>query len=173
MKKIRFNGNWVYHEGGGGALQSLMGGGQDTGKPVTLPHDASVGKPRDSQEENGSGNGFFVEENCNYTKEFVLKEEDKDKNIWLEFEGVYQNAFVYINNSYAGKCPYGYGNFYIDATRYVKFGEKNQIKVIVKNGVPSGRWYTGGGIYRDEKLMIADRRHLEPDGIHLACVDVE
>lgn len=132
MKKISFNGNWVYHEGGGGALQSLMGGGRDTGKPVTLPHDASVGKPRDSQEENGSGNGFFVEENCNYTKEFVLKEEDKDKNIWLEFEGVYQNAFVYINNSYAGKCPYGYGNFYIDATRYVKFGEKNQIKVIVK-----------------------------------------
>lgn len=41
------------------ALQSLMGGGQDTGKPVTLPHDASVGKPRDSQEENGSGNGIF------------------------------------------------------------------------------------------------------------------
>ena len=31
MKKISFNGNWVYHEGGGGALQSLMGGGQDTG----------------------------------------------------------------------------------------------------------------------------------------------
>ena len=173
MKKISFNGNWVYHEGGGGALQSLMGGGRDTGKPVTLPHDASVGKPRDSQEENGSGNGFFVEENCNYTKEFVLKEEDKDKNIWLEFEGVYQNAFVYINNSYAGKCPYGYGNFYIDATRYVKFGEKNQIKVIVKNGVPSGRWYTGGGIYRDVKLMIADRLHLAPDGIHLACVDLE
>ena len=41
-----------------------------------------------------------------------------------------------------GKCPYGYGNFYIDATRYVSFTEPNDIKVIVKNGVPSGRWYT-------------------------------
>lgn len=44
---------------------------------------------------------------------------------------------------------------------------------MVKNGVPSGRWYTGGGIYRDVNLMISDRMHLIPDGIHLSCVDLE
>ena len=80
---------------------------------------------------------------------------------------------MYINGSYAGKCPYGYGNFYIDATRYVSFTEPNDIKVIVKNGVPSGRWYTGGGIYRDVNLMIADRLHLIPDGVQLATIEVE
>ena len=62
----------------------LMGGGQDTGKPVTLPHDASVGKPPRQPGGKRQRKRVFVEENCNYTKEFVLKEEDKDKNIWLE-----------------------------------------------------------------------------------------
>ena len=173
MLKTSFNAGWIYHDGGGGALDALIHGGQDNGKPVTLPHDASVARPRDSREPNGSGNGFFVEENCYYTKEFLVDEADKDKNVWLEFEGIYQNAFIYINHSYAGQCPYGYSNFYIDATKFIRFGEKNLVKAVVKNGVPSGRWYTGGGIYRDVNLMISDRMHLIPDGIHLSCVDLE
>lgn len=174
MKKTRFNDNWIFHEGGGSALAALaaMAGGEAVSKEVTLPHDASVERDRNPQELNGSGNGYFREEMIHYTKEFLLDVEDADKNIWLEFEGVYQNAFVYINNSFAGKCPYGYGNFYIDATKYIYFDKMNTIKVVVKNGVPSGRWYTGGGIYRDVNLMVADRLHLIPDGAHLAAVDV-
>lgn len=174
MKKTRFNDNWIFHEGGGSALAALaaMAGGEAVSKEVTLPHDASVERDRNPQELNGSGNGYFREETIHYTKEFLLDVEDADKNIWLEFEGVYQNAFVYINNSFAGKCPYGYGNFYIDATKYIYFDKMNTIKVVVKNGVPSGRWYTGGGIYRDVNLMVADRLHLIPDGAHLAAVDV-
>ncbi len=172
MKKVKFNGGWTFHEGGGSSLEALTGGSAVT-KEVTLPHDASVEKERNPQEPGGSGNGFFREETVHYTKEFSLDAENADKNIWLEFEGVYQNAFVYINNSYAGKCPYGYGNFYIDATKFVRFDKKNTIKVVVKNGIPSGRWYTGCGIYRDVNLMIADRMHLVPDGAHLAAVDVE
>jgi beta-galactosidase len=172
MRKIKFNDGWVFHEGGGGSLSALMGGGADS-REVRLPHDASIEKVRNPEEPNGSGNGFFREETIHYTKEFDLCAEDAGKNIWLEFEGVYQNAFVYINHAYAGKCPYGYGNFYIDATKYVRFDKKNEVKVLVKNGVPSGRWYTGNGIYRDVNLMIADRMHLVPEGIHLAAVDVE
>ncbi|MCM1124475.1 MAG: DUF4982 domain-containing protein [Eubacterium sp.] len=172
MKKVKFNNNWIFHEGGGSSLAALVGGAETT-KEVTLPHDASIERERNPQEPNGSGNGYFREETIHYTKEFSLDAEDADKNIWLEFEGVYQNAYVYINNAFAGKCPYGYSNFYIDATKYVHFEKKNDIKVVVKNGVPSGRWYTGGGIYRDVNLMIADRMHLVPDGAHLAAVDVE
>lgn len=172
MQKQKFNDNWIFREGGGSSLEALMGG-EKTVKTVTLPHDASIGKERNPEEPNGSGNGFFREENYNYTKEFELDPKDAGKNIYLEFEGVYQNAFVYINHAFAGKCPYGYSNFYIDATKYVRFDRKNEIKVIVKNGVPSGRWYTGGGIYRDVNLMIADRLHLAADSVHLAAVDVE
>ena len=80
---------------------------------------------------------------------------------------------VYVNNSFAGKCPYGYSNFYVDITKYLNYNEPNALKVVVKNGVPSGRWYTGGGIYRDVNLMIADRLHLVPDSVQLAAIEVE
>ena len=172
MRKQKFNKNWIFNEGGGSSLDALKSA-ENAAKEVTLPHDASVEKVRNPEEPNGSGNGFFREENYNYVKEFELDPADEGKNIYFEFEGVYQNAFVYINHAFAGKCPYGYGNFYIDATKYVRFDRKNEIKVIVKNGVPSGRWYTGGGIYRDVNLMIADRLHLAADQVHLAAIDVE
>ena len=140
---------------------------------MTLPHDASIGRERNPEEPNGSGNGFFREESYVYTKTFSMNADDKDKNVYLEFEGVYQNAFVYVNNSFAGKCPYGYSNFYVDITKYLNYNEPNALKVVVKNGVPSGRWYTGGGIYRDVNLMIADRLHLVPDSVQLAAIEVE
>lgn len=172
MQKQSFNKGWTFNIGGGSSFAALLGGA-DTAKQVTIPHDASIGMVRNPDEANGSGNGFFHEENYHYTKTFSLNAEDEGKNIWLEFEGVYQNAFVYVNNSYAGKCPYGYGNFYLDITKYVRFDEPNSVKVVVKNGVASGRWYTGGGIYRDVNIMVADRLHLIPDSIHLAAIEVE
>lgn len=172
MKKQLFNQGWTFQPGNAGIFQTLVGGNEDT-QTVTLPHDASIRRPRNPEEPNGAGNGFFREENYTYTREFTLDPTDKDKNIYIEFEGVYQNAFVYINNAYAGKCPYGYGNFYIDATKFVTFDHNNTIKVIVKNGLPSGRWYTGGGIYRDVHIMKANRLHLAPDSVHLAVMDID
>lgn len=172
MRKTSFNDGWIFHEGGGEALAGLLGT-TSISKGVTLPHDASIEKNRCAEEPNGSGNGFFKEENCHYTKEFTLNKHDVGKTVWIEFEGVYQNTYVYINNSFAGQCPYGYGNFFIDATKYMNFDKKNTIKVIVKNGIPSGRWYTGGGIYRNVNLLVAERLHVVPDGVHLAAIDIE
>ena len=172
MKKQKFNQDWIFTIGSGSSLDALAGG-NNTAKQVTLPHDASIGRERNPEEPNGSGNGFFREESYVYTKTFSMNADDKDKNVYLEFEGVYQNAFVYVNNSFAGKCPYGYSNFYVDITKYLNYNEPNALKVVVKNGVPSGRWYTGGGIYRDVNLMIADRLHLVPDSVQLAAIEVE
>lgn len=172
MKKQKFNQDWIFTIGSGSSLDALAWG-NNTAKQVTLPHDASIGRERNPEEPNGSGNGFFREESYVYTKTFSMNADDKDKNVYLEFEGVYQNAFVYVNNSFAGKCPYGYSNFYVDITKYLNYNEPNALKVVVKNGVPSGRWYTGGGIYRDVNLMIADRLHLAPDSVQLAAIEVE
>ena len=172
MKKQKFNQNWIFTIGSGSSLDALAGG-NNTAKQVTLPHDASIGRERNPEEPNGSGNGFFREESYVYTKTFSMNADDKDKNVYLEFEGVYQNAFVYVNNSFAGKCPYGYSNFYVDITKYLNYNEPNALKVVVENGVPSGRWYTGGGIYRDVNLMIAGRLHLVPDSVQLAAIEVE
>lgn len=170
MIKEKFNDNWEFISKGEHPLDAAKeNAGQNL---ITLPHDASIGMKRNPNEPNGSGNGFFHEEEYIYKKAFQMEEKDMDKIVTIEFEGVYQNAFIYVNNSFAGKHPYGYGNFYIDVTKYLKSGE-NIIKVIVKNGVPSGRWYTGGGIYRDVNIMKSNRLHVLPDGVHMTTIELE
>ena len=172
MIKQNFNRNWFFRDGCRDVFADLLKR-DEAGCSITLPHDASIGRPRDAGVINGAANGYYQEGNYTYRKEFVIEEEHKEKNIYFEFEGVYQNAFVYINRSFAGKCPYGYSNFYIDATKYIRFGRRNVIEVQVKNAVPSSRWYTGGGIYRDVNIMIADRMHFTEKGVRLTTVSLE
>ena len=173
MVKENFNRGWSFSRSSGTSFENLIPGTCTSEEKVDLPHDASICTSRNPEEADGSGNGYFREENYVYRKQFELDADDVEKIVTLEFEGVYQNAFVYVNNTFAGDHPYGYGNFYLDITKYLVFGQTNEIKVVVKNGVPSGRWYTGGGIFRDVNLMVADRIHLIPDGIHLSTVDAE
>lgn len=88
MKKIKFNTGWNFYMGSGSALQTMEDGNPEE-TVVTLPHDASILRPRDPKEAGGSGNGFFREENYHYIKEFQLPAEDAGKCVWLEFEGIY------------------------------------------------------------------------------------
>lgn len=172
MLRKTIHQNWQVELGDGGSLNALTG---KTGvkKTVTLPHDMSIETERNPEEPNGAGNGYFVEDNYVYTTSVPVDAEDAGKRVWLEFEGVHQNASVYVNGSYVGKRAYGYSNFYLDITPFTHFGEENAIKVVVKNGVPGGRWYTGGGIYRDVHLMVCDTLHFIPDGIHLTTVECD
>lgn len=171
MRKSSFNDNWIYHQGGGSALESLLGNAVQ--KNITLPHDAAVEMSRDPSALGGSGNGFFQEKSCYYTKTFTPDPADNGKEIYLEFEGVYQNAFVYVNGAFAGKHPYGYSPFSLNITNFLAYGQPNTIKVVIKNSVASGRWYTGTGIYRDVNLLVGNRLHLIPEGIHLSTVSAE
>lgn len=170
MIKQNFNEGWVFHRGSGGSLAALLAGGDGEENFVTLPHDASIQRPRNP--EGTSGNGYFSETCCHYTKTFTLPQAE-EKIAWLEFEGVYQNGAVYVNNAFAGKCPYGYGNFFVDITRFLRTDGPNEIKVAVKNGAVSGRWYTGEGIYRGVNLMVAKRIHLIPNGVRLSTAEAE
>lgn len=173
MKKQLFNQGWTVNPADASSLTALLGGPVTPPKPVTLPHDYLVEIPRDPNEPNGPGNGFFHEIDMEYKTTLNLDESAAGKRIWLEFEAVYQNSFVYVNGAFAGKCAYGYSNFYLDITDYVKIGQPNTVKVVVKDGVPSGRWYTGGGIYRDVNLMITDPLHIAPDGVFVKTENVD
>ncbi len=90
-----------------------------------------------------------------YRKSFMLPVADKGKNIFIDFDGVYRNAEVWINGRSLGKRPFGYIGFRYDLTPYLKFGtENNVISVKVDNAdQPNSRWYSGSGIYRNVYLV--------------------
>ena len=118
MQKISFNEGWEY-----GHI------GEDWRLSVTLPHDAMLSEKRSALSAGGKNTGWYEGYDYVYEKKFPVPSEWKDKHIVFEFEGVYRNAKVYINGQLAGGRAYGYSDFYVDADKFLKYGEENRIKV--------------------------------------------
>lgn len=68
-----------------------------------------------------------------YRKEFSLPETANGKKVLIEFEGIRQGSYVYINGELAGYYEMGVTPFGMDLTKYIKFGERNVIAVAVDN----------------------------------------
>ncbi|MFB4420794.1 glycoside hydrolase family 2 TIM barrel-domain containing protein [Streptomyces sp. QL37] len=145
-------------------------------RSVTLPHDAMIEQnrvaPAGEVTMEGAAGAYFPGGVFEYRKTFDVPEGYRGKRIILEFEGVYRDAAVYINGDYAGQRPYGYSQFRIEADRFLKYGEANEIRVEARAHRDS-RWYTGAGIYRDTWLLVGEQTHLAPDSLRITTPDVD
>ena len=168
MYKTSFNDGWIVSN-----ILPRHSGLTETREAVTLPHDATIHTPRNPDSKGHAHSGCWDGGEYRYEKRFVLPADDADKILMLEFEGVYMNAMVYVNNDFAGKCPNGYTNFYIPLNDFVRFGQENTITVYVKSGaMPNSRWYTGSGIYRPVYLYVANRLYLPENGVRFTTEEV-
>ncbi|MBX9162216.1 discoidin domain-containing protein [Bifidobacterium bifidum] len=130
---------------------------------VDLPHDYSITQKYSQSNEAESaylpgGTGW-------YRKSFTIDRDLAGKRIAINFDGVYMNATVWFNGVKLGTHPYGYSPFSFDLTGNAKFGGENTIVVKVENRLPSSRWYSGSGIYRDVALTVADGVHVGNNGV--------
>jgi len=123
---------------------------------------------------NAHQTGFYPGNVYSYSKKFMVPREWEDKTVTIEFEGVYMNARVYINEDYAGGHPHGYTNFYVCADDFLKYGEENEIKVIANNSAElNSRWYSGSGIYRNVNIMVGDYLHIKADGVRITTPEID
>jgi beta-galactosidase len=105
MKKLDCNYGW----------KLCKKGEENSWKQVNLPHDAMLYEQRDADCRNGKGTGYFPGGSYVYTKELEWREEYRGKEICFEFEGVYQNATVFLNGQKMAFHPYGYTGFFVTA----------------------------------------------------------
>lgn len=146
MKKTKFNEGWKYWTGSDAF--ALVWGIAGDAREVTLPHDIMQEKPAYAESKNGGNTGFRDGDIYNYVKFFFADPSMEQETVMLKFDGIYMNSMIYINGALAAKCPYGYSGFYVPLNSYLKYGQENEIRVIVRNGaMPNSRWYSGGGIY--------------------------
>lgn len=139
---------------------------------VNLPHDAMQTEKRNPDINDGSATGYYPGGIYTYTKKLEISEKEVNKNILLEFEGIYMKSSVYLNDMLVGGRIYGYSDFYVDLTGKVKVGS-NEIKVIADNSqCPNSRWYSGSGIYRDVYLHMADEEYIKPDGMKITTTSI-
>ncbi|PAD28703.1 glycoside hydrolase family 2 TIM barrel-domain containing protein [Paenibacillus sp. 7523-1] len=173
MLKESFNKGWTLGKQIS-KLEAVFTGNNDKPKEVFLPHDAMILTERTEDSPLGPGGGYFQGGTYQYVKKFVVPQEDQGKVLFLEFEGVYMNAYVYINGSLACKYFYGYSNFYVQINDFVRYGKENELKVIVQNSSqPNARWYSGSGIYRNVNFMKAEPIYIVPDGVQITTIDAD
>jgi len=140
---------------------------------LDLPHDWSIEGPFDEKEPSSYCGAYLPTGIGWYRKHFRVPNSYRDKQLTIEFDGVYQNSEVWINGQYLGKRPYGYVPFFYDLTPHIRFGKQNLIAVRVDNSHQTNcRWYSGSGIYRHTWLLSTNKIHVAPWGTFVSTPQV-
>jgi beta-galactosidase len=172
MQTIKWNEGWKYWQDKNAF--ALVWDIPDHAQAIELPHDAMIKNPPNPKSLNGGNTGYRDGGNYHYVKHLDVSEAERNQRLILKFEGVYMNAFVYVNEQLAGKSPFGYSTFHVPLNDYLHYGETNEIRVIVRNGaMTNSRWYTGSGIYRDVYLLKSDLCHIKAEGIQILTESID
>lgn len=151
---------------------------------VDIPHDWSIEDLPDQKEDSVRGpfsksspgkmmTGFTVGGTGWYRKSFTINPNDVNKIIYLQFDGIYMNADVWVNGKHLGYHPNGYTSFYYNITSYLNpAGQPNVVAVQVKNEGLNARWYSGSGIYRHTWLTLVKPVHIAPWGVYITTPEV-
>jgi len=186
MNRINFNKDWLFtnennlsHFNGFGFEKYMEASGAaarfydySNWERVDLPHDWAVGLKKDLRANTFAGaranshfHRFMTERRSNigeifnigwYRKSFDAPENWKNKRVFLEFEGIFRDAAVWINGTYMDRHLSGYTSFILEITDHLLFGEENSVAVRVDSDQPEGWWYEGAGIYRNVYLYVSE-----------------
>jgi beta-galactosidase len=145
-------------------------------RSLDLPHDWSIELlPQASGGGVSGGTGYLQGGLGWYRKTFTLPPSMAGKKISIDFDGVYMDSYEYLNGTLLGNHPYGYTGFSFDITNlvYTDGVTPNVLAVVVQNKLPSSRWYSGSGIYRNVHLVVTDPIHVTRWGTYVTTPDLE
>ena len=104
MRKENFSSHWTFWNEAT----------PDVKKEVRLPHDAMIQEQKDEKNPSGGAGGYFPGGVYYYQKSFYVPEEAKTEHWILEFEGVYREAYIYLNNCFIKANRSGYRGFCVE-----------------------------------------------------------
>ena len=172
-EKTDFDENWKFHLGdiNNGQEMELN---DSLWRILNLPHDWSIEGKFSKDNPAGVGGGALPGGIGWYRKSFNINESEKDRLVFIDFDGVYRNSQVWINGHYLGMRPYGYSSFIYELTPYLNYGsKKNILAVKVDNSKqPNSRWYSGSGIYRNVWLVTTNKIYIDHWGTFITTPEV-
>lgn len=137
--------------------------------PIALPHTFQL--PYYGKSEFYIGYGV-------YKRIIYINESDMNKIILLAFEGVFQHCLVIVNGNICEEHFGGYTAFDIDISNNVIAGD-NEVIIKVDNiwradvAPRAGEHVFCGGIYRDLRLVILNRSHIQRNSIFIHTEQVD
>ena len=102
-----------------------------------------------------------------YRKNLYLTNKYVGKKLFLNFEGIFLKASIYVNGKLVGEHKGGYTAFTFDISNFVSIPSRNIIAIKVDNSkhldLPpiSGDYTMFGGIYRDVYLVSTEQIHFD------------
>ncbi len=170
-QQFDFDGNWRFNLGD---IQGAEATGFDDGqwRQLNVPHDWSIEGPYSQNAPTGGGGGYLPTGIGWYRKHFTLPASAAGRVVWIEFDGIYENSTVWLNGKLLGTRPFGYIGFSYDLTPHLVSGS-NVLAVRVDNSrQPNSRWYSGSGIYRHVRLIVANPVHIAHWGVYVTTPEV-
>ncbi|MDE6527772.1 MAG: beta galactosidase jelly roll domain-containing protein, partial [Muribaculaceae bacterium] len=140
---------------------------------LDLPHDWAIEGTFSEDNPSGTGGGALPGGTGWYRKTFHPTTNGSPELIFIDFDGAYMNASVYVNGHLLGTRPYGYAPFSYEITPYISYDADNTIAVKVDNAEqPNSRWYSGCGIYRNVWLRRVNPVHIPQWGQHVTPSEI-
>lgn len=99
--KESFDLDWLFYYGNAQNAETVNYP-DDTWRRLELPHDWSIEGEFDENNPTGGSGGYLPAGIGWYRKHFFIPESFSSKKIYIEFDGVYMNASVYINGHSLG-----------------------------------------------------------------------
>ena len=150
-------------------------GFDDSGwRVLNLPHDWSIEGEFSRMHPATPGGGALPGGTAWYRKSFSISESDREKLVFIDFDGIYQKGEVWLNGHRLGMRPYGYSSVRYELTPWLRYGgQENVIAVKVDNSQqPNSRWYSGSGIYRNVWLVKTGRLYVPQWGTYITTPEV-
>lgn len=170
--KYNFDFNWKFKLGNDSRASQINFSDEDW-RILNVPHDWSIEGNYDKNNPSGPEGAFLPTGIGWYRKTFKWLPDWENKKVSIQFEGIYHNSTVWINGVKLGNRPNGYIGFSYDLTPYLKKGD-NIVAVKVDNSKsPSGRWYTGCGIYRHVNLLVTAKVYVPNEGLLISTPKVD
>jgi beta-galactosidase len=147
-------------------------------RALDLPHDWAVELPFDQTADGGHGYkpvGYSSAATYNigwYRHTFTLPASDAGKTMWLELDGIYRNALIWLNGRCLGRDVSGYASISFDVTTNLIAGGTNVLVVRVDASRFEGWFYEGAGIYRHVWLVKTAPVHVAPWGTYIATTAI-
>lgn len=158
-RAVSFDKGWKFSLGDS-SLYAVPAWDDSSWRNLDLPHDWAIEGRFSKENPSGTGGGALPGGIGWYRKTFTFSPTWKGKELYLDFDGVYMNATVFVNGHELGTRPYGYASFSYNITPWLKPG-RNIVAVRVDNSEqPNSRWYSGCGIYRHVWLRALNPVHV-------------
>jgi hypothetical protein len=164
---LNFNRDWKFQLGDHPGAQAAAYD-DDAWEDVGLPHSFSI--PYFASPKFYVGYGW-------YRKHFGVPPPWSGKRLFLEFDGAFQDAEIFVNGRRLGEHQGGYTGFSFDITGAVQSGD-NVVAVRLNNkwnpqlAPRAGEHVFSGGIYRDVRLVVTDPLHVTWYGTFVTTPEV-